>query len=133
MQKKKLSLSLLGVVIVFGFLSSFVGAAKVTPIPRPQGVHYRQLGPCTWYGEDYESNSLSLLGGGWAYASADFHTCTPYYWYNGQNRGGVFGDAELIAVLPRNGLYSVETDTYFDVEGAAMRVIASVGMPPRSA
>ena len=132
MQKKKVILGLFSVFIAFGFLSGFVSAAKVTPVPRPEGVHYRQLGPCDWYGEDYETNSLSLLGEGWAFASADFHTCTPCYWYNGQNRGGVFGDASLVAVWPRNGLCSVETDTYFDVQGAAMRVVASVGVPPES-
>ena len=118
--------------VTAGLLSSFVGAASVAPNPAPEGAHYKQLGPCTWYGEDYETKSLSLLGGGWAYASADFHTCTPCYWYNGQNRGGAFGGAELVAVLPVNGPCSVGTDTYVNVWGTPMKVVASVGVPPGS-
>ncbi|WP_457752008.1 hypothetical protein [Thermococcus sp.] len=130
--KKKIVFEIFGILVALGFLSSAVSAATIVPTPKPQGVHYKQLGPCTWYGEDYETKSLSLLGGGWAYAAAYFHTCTPCYMYDATNRGGVFGEAELVAVIPRNGLCHAETDVYFDVWGAAMRVIASVGVPPGS-
>ncbi|WP_456423104.1 hypothetical protein [Thermococcus sp.] len=122
----------MGMLVVLGLLSKAVSATAFEPTPRPTGAHYKQLGPCTWYGEDYETKSLSLLGGAWAYASAYFHTCNPCYWYDGINKGGVFGYADLVAVIPRNGLCHVETDVYFTVWGAAMRVIASVGVPPGS-
>ena len=132
MKKKKAVLGLVGILAAVGLVSSFAAAASVTPVLHPESVHYKRLGPCTWYGEDYETKSLSLLGGGWAYASAYFHTCTPCYWYDGKNSGGVYGYADLILVWPRNGLCSVETDTYFSVLGAAREVSASVGVPPGS-
>ena len=132
MRKRKLVLGLFGMFVTAGLLSGFVEAANVAPEPHLENVYYKHLGSCAWYGEDYETNSLSLLGGGWAYASADLHTCTPCYWYNAKNSGGVFGDADLIEVIPMNGLCSVETETYFDVMGAKMKVIASVGVPAGS-
>ncbi len=46
--------------------------------------------------------------------------------------GGVFGNADLLEVIPENTLCSVETVTYFDVMGALMKVYASVGVPPGS-
>ncbi|WP_297512847.1 hypothetical protein [Thermococcus sp.] len=132
MKYGRLLLALLGLFATTGLLSGLVNAATVSPTPQPMGVHWKQISACEWYGEDIETKSLSLLGGGGAFASAYFHTCYPTYWHDAQNRGWVFGQADLIMVIPRNDLYTVQTETYFSVFGAVMRVTASVGFPQGS-
>ncbi|MCD6524252.1 MAG: hypothetical protein J7K48_04555 [Thermococcus sp.] len=132
MKYGKLLLALLGLFASTGFLGGLVNAATVSPTLRPTGVYWKQISTCEWYGEDLETESLSLFGGGGAFASAYFHTCYPFYWHDGQNRGWVFGQAELLMVIPENDLYTVQTETYFDVFGAVMKVIASVSIPPGS-
>jgi len=119
-------------VLVFGILlvsSGAVAAAKYHNHPKPASAHYKRIGPCTWYGEDLETKGLAFLGGIGAGASAYFHTCTPYYWYNGKNWGWSYGMGDLWYVYPNNSLYSVETDAYGDVMGAYLKVVASVSIP----
>jgi hypothetical protein len=116
---------LLGILL----MSSAVLAAPSHKNIKPTSAHYKQISQCVWYGEDLETKSVGLLGGIGAGASAYFHTCTPYYWYNGKNWGWSFGQGDLWFVYPNNSLYSVETDAYGDVMGAYLKVVASVSIP----
>ncbi len=120
-------------LVTTGLLSGMVEAANMAPVPRPEGVHYKQISKCVWYGEDIETKSMSLLGGIGASASAYFYVCSPSYWYDDTHYGWSYGLGDLWGYYPDNSLYSVGTVAYGDVMDAYLRVFASVGIPPNSA
>jgi len=133
MKNRKLLVGLLGMLVATGLLSGTVKAASIAPVPRPTGVHYKQISQCEWYGEDIETDGISLLGGIGASASAYFYVCYPPYWYDDTHYGWAYGLGDLWGYYRQNSVYSVGTVAYGDVMGAYFRVIASVGIPPNSA
>ncbi len=121
----KKALAMLGVLVVLGATVGFVTA----------NAYWKNEGPGVWYGEDTETQGLSLVGGLGAYASATFY-CAPYfnpqYYTNPEHFSWAYGYGEIWFSEFYDTLTAVETVTVGDVFGAYFRVYASVGFPPNS-